>query len=60
MLNKEYNASRSKSTPPIQVQALSKSFGKQRVLKEINLEVEHGEKVLSSGAAALAKVFCSS
>jgi phospholipid/cholesterol/gamma-HCH transport system ATP-binding protein len=55
MLNKEYNASRSKSTPPIQVQALSKSFGKQRVLKEINLEVEHGETVSVLGRSGTGK-----
>jgi phospholipid/cholesterol/gamma-HCH transport system ATP-binding protein len=45
MLNKEYKASSSTNTPPIQVESLSKSFGKQTVLKGINLEVAQGETI---------------
>jgi ABC-type transporter Mla maintaining outer membrane lipid asymmetry ATPase subunit MlaF len=55
MLNKEYKASGSTNTPPIQVQSLSKSFGKQTVLKGINLEVAQGETISVLGRSGTGK-----
>jgi phospholipid/cholesterol/gamma-HCH transport system ATP-binding protein len=55
MLTKESNVSRSKNTPPIQVRSLSKSFGKQTVLKEINLEVRQGETISVLGRSGTGK-----
>ena len=43
--NEEANKSSEKETLPVQVRSLSKSFGKQTVLKGINLKVEQGETI---------------
>jgi len=55
MLSKESKPTSSKNTPPIQVQSLSKSFGKQTVLKGINLQVAQGETVSVLGRSGTGK-----
>src|SRR6266481_6582113 len=55
MLNTEANAKPKKDTPPVQVESLSKSFGKQTVLKGINLEVAEGETLSVLGRSGTGK-----
>src|ERR1700746_581642 len=43
MPSKDAEANSKKTTPPVLVEGLSKSFGKQAVLQEISLEVGRGE-----------------
>jgi phospholipid/cholesterol/gamma-HCH transport system ATP-binding protein len=43
------------TTPPIQVQSLNKSFGKQTVLKGINLQVTQGETLSVLGRSGTGK-----
>jgi phospholipid/cholesterol/gamma-HCH transport system ATP-binding protein len=45
----------SKDTPPVQVKSLSKSFGKQVVLKEISLEVGQGQTLSVLGRSGTGK-----
>jgi phospholipid/cholesterol/gamma-HCH transport system ATP-binding protein len=48
-------ASGEQTAPPIQVQSLSKSFGKQAVLKGINLQVARGETLSVLGRSGTGK-----
>jgi phospholipid/cholesterol/gamma-HCH transport system ATP-binding protein len=55
MPNKDANLSAKKRIPPVQVEALSKSFGKQTVLNGISLEVEQGETLSVLGRSGTGK-----
>jgi phospholipid/cholesterol/gamma-HCH transport system ATP-binding protein len=55
MLNTDPNTNLKKNTPPVQVESLSKSFGKQTVLKGINLEVAEGETLSVLGRSGTGK-----
>jgi phospholipid/cholesterol/gamma-HCH transport system ATP-binding protein len=55
MPNKDANVSSKKGTPPVQVQSLSKSFGKQTVLNGISLEVGEGETLSVLGRSGTGK-----
>ena len=44
-----------KAAPPIQVKTLRKSFGKQKVLNGIDLEVAHGETLSVLGQSGTGK-----
>src|SRR5499425_194930 len=44
-----------KNTPPVRVESLSKSFGKQVVLKRISLEVGQGETLAVLGRSGTGK-----
>jgi ABC-type transporter Mla maintaining outer membrane lipid asymmetry ATPase subunit MlaF len=47
-----------KDAPPIQVKTLSKSFGKQKVLNGIDLEVAHGETLSVLGQSGTGETCC--
>src|SRR5712692_6686133 len=51
----EPNRSSQTKTLPVQVRSLSKSFGEQTVLKEINLEVAQGETLSVLGRSGTGK-----
>src|SRR5215471_8669339 len=55
MPSKDAEADRKKGTPPLQVKSLSKSFGKQVVLKGISLKVGHGETLSVLGRSGTGK-----
>jgi phospholipid/cholesterol/gamma-HCH transport system ATP-binding protein len=55
MPSKDAEANSKKATPPVHVEALSKSFGKQVVLKGISLEVEKGETLSVLGRSGTGK-----
>ncbi len=55
MPNEEPNRSSEIKTLPVQVRSLSKSFGEQTVLKEINLEVAQGETLSVLGRSGTGK-----
>jgi phospholipid/cholesterol/gamma-HCH transport system ATP-binding protein len=55
MSNKEPNKSSEKETRPVQVRSLSKSFGEQRVLDGINLDVAQGETLSVLGRSGTGK-----
>jgi len=55
MLSKDAKADSKKGTPPVQVESLSKSFGKQVVLKGISLEVGPGETLSVLGRSGTGK-----
>ena len=55
MAEKRPDQSNSKEKPPVQVRSLSKAFGEQTVLKEINLEVAQGETVSVLGRSGTGK-----
>jgi len=55
MPNKEENGSSKKGAPPLQVESLSKSFGKQTVLNGISLEVGQGETLSVLGRSGTGK-----
>ncbi len=55
MPSKEPKTSAEKDKPLVQVKSLSKSFGKQTVLKEINLEVAQGETLSVLGRSGTGK-----
>jgi phospholipid/cholesterol/gamma-HCH transport system ATP-binding protein len=55
MPNKDDKVSSKKGTPPVQVESLSKSFGKQTVLKGISLEVGRGETLSVLGRSGTGK-----
>jgi phospholipid/cholesterol/gamma-HCH transport system ATP-binding protein len=55
MSNKEPNKSSEKETPPVQVRSLSKSFGEQKVLNGINLDVAQGETLSVLGRSGTGK-----
>jgi phospholipid/cholesterol/gamma-HCH transport system ATP-binding protein len=55
MVNKDANTSPKESTPPVQVESLSKSFGKQMVLNGINLEVAQGKTLSVLGRSGSGK-----
>jgi len=52
---KEPNASNEKNAPAVRVSSLSKSFGKQPVLKEVSLEVARGETLSILGRSGTGK-----
>jgi len=53
--SKEINKKEDKKTAPVQVRALRKSFGKQQVLKGIDLEVSRGETLSVLGRSGTGK-----
>lgn len=55
MTNKNATTNPKKSTPPVQVESLSKSFGKQTVLNGISLEVAAGETLSVLGRSGTGK-----
>src|SRR6266700_377961 len=55
MPSKDAEADSKKGTPPVQVESLSKSFGKQVVLKGISLEVGLGETLSVLGRSGTGK-----
>jgi phospholipid/cholesterol/gamma-HCH transport system ATP-binding protein len=55
MPSKDADANSKKGTPPVQVESLSKSFGKQVVLKGISLEVGQGETLSVLGRSGTGK-----
>jgi phospholipid/cholesterol/gamma-HCH transport system ATP-binding protein len=55
MPSKDANGSSKKGTPPVQVESLSKSFGKQTVLQGISLEVGRGETLSVLGRSGTGK-----
>src|SRR5262245_64918089 len=55
MPSRNANGSSSKGVPPVQVESLSKSFGKQTVLKGISLEVGEGETLSVLGRSGTGK-----
>ena len=55
MSNKEPNESGEKETLPVQVRSLSKSFGDQKVLDGINLDVAQGETLSVLGRSGTGK-----
>jgi len=55
MPGKDAKPDSKKSTPPVQVKSLSKSFGKQVVLKDISLEVGQGETLSVLGRSGTGK-----
>jgi phospholipid/cholesterol/gamma-HCH transport system ATP-binding protein len=55
MPSKDAEADSKKGAPPVQVEALSKSFGKQVVLKGISLEVAQGETLSVLGRSGTGK-----
>jgi phospholipid/cholesterol/gamma-HCH transport system ATP-binding protein len=55
MPNEAHNKSNEKDAPPVQVRALSKSFGEQAVLNGINLEVAQGETLSVLGRSGTGK-----
>jgi phospholipid/cholesterol/gamma-HCH transport system ATP-binding protein len=55
MPSKDAEANSKKATPPVQVEALSKSFGKQTVLQGISLEVGRGETLSVLGRSGTGK-----
>jgi phospholipid/cholesterol/gamma-HCH transport system ATP-binding protein len=55
MSNKEPNKSSEKETLPVQVRSLSKSFGDQKVLDGINLDVAQGETLSVLGRSGTGK-----
>jgi phospholipid/cholesterol/gamma-HCH transport system ATP-binding protein len=55
MPNKDANLSAKKRMPPVQVESLSKSFGKQTVLNGISLEVAQGETLSVLGRSGTGK-----
>jgi phospholipid/cholesterol/gamma-HCH transport system ATP-binding protein len=55
MVNKDAGTSSKKNTPPVQVESLSKSFGKQTVLNGISLEVGQGETLSVLGRSGTGK-----
>src|ERR1700756_4597137 len=55
MPSKDAEANSKKTTPPVQVEGLSKSFGKQTVLQEISLEVARGETLSVLGRSGTGK-----
>lgn len=55
MVNKDANTNPKESTPPVQVESLSKSFGKQTVLNGINLEVAQGKTLSVLGRSGSGK-----
>lgn len=55
MPSKDAKRDSKRSTPPVQVESLSKSFGKQVVLKGISLEVEQGETLSVLGRSGTGK-----
>lgn len=55
MASKQPNTTSKKMTPPIQVESLSKSFGKQTVLNCIDLEVAQGETLSVLGRSGTGK-----
>lgn len=55
MQSKEINKKEDKKTAPVQVRALRKSFGKQQVLKGIDLEVSRGETLSVLGRSGTGK-----
>jgi len=55
MPNENPNTTSEKHTPPVRVQSLRKSFGKQTVLDGINLEVAHGETLSVLGRSGTGK-----
>ena|ERR1700756_2489718 len=55
MPSKDAEANSKKTTPPVQVEGLSKSFGKQTVLQEISLEVGRGETLSVLGRSGTGK-----
>jgi phospholipid/cholesterol/gamma-HCH transport system ATP-binding protein len=55
MPSKDAEANSKKGTPPVRVEALSKSFGTQVVLKGISLEVGRGETVSVLGRSGTGK-----
>jgi phospholipid/cholesterol/gamma-HCH transport system ATP-binding protein len=55
MPNKDADARSKKGTRPVQVESLSKSFGKQKVLNAISLEVAQGETLSVLGRSGTGK-----
>ena len=55
MRSKDAKADSKKGTPPVQVESLSKSFGKQVVLKGISLKVGQGETLSVLGRSGTGK-----
>jgi phospholipid/cholesterol/gamma-HCH transport system ATP-binding protein len=55
MASKQPSTTSEKMTPPIQVESLSKSFGKQTVLNGIDLEVAQGETLSVLGRSGTGK-----
>lgn len=55
MVHKVTTTNAKKDTPPVQVKSLSKSFGKQTVLKGISLEVGRGETLSVLGRSGTGK-----
>jgi phospholipid/cholesterol/gamma-HCH transport system ATP-binding protein len=55
MGNKNVMPGPKKNTPPVQVESLSKSFGKQTVLNGISLEIAHGETLSVLGRSGTGK-----
>ena len=55
MVNKDASTSSKKNTPPVRVESLSKSFGKQTVLNGISLEVGQGETLSVLGRSGTGK-----
>jgi phospholipid/cholesterol/gamma-HCH transport system ATP-binding protein len=55
MPSKDIEANSKKATPPVQVEGLSKSFGKQTVLQGISLEVGRGETLSVLGRSGTGK-----
>jgi phospholipid/cholesterol/gamma-HCH transport system ATP-binding protein len=55
MPSKDAEANSKKATPPVQVEGLSKSFGKQTVLQGISLEVGRGETLSVLGRSGTGK-----
>ena len=55
MVNKDASTSSKKNTPLVQVESLSKSFGKQTVLNGISLEVGQGETLSVLGRSGTGK-----
>jgi phospholipid/cholesterol/gamma-HCH transport system ATP-binding protein len=55
MPSKDAEANSKKGTPPVRVEALNKSFGKQTVLRGISLEVGRGETVSVLGRSGTGK-----
>jgi phospholipid/cholesterol/gamma-HCH transport system ATP-binding protein len=55
MPSKDAEANSKKTTPPVQVEGLSKSFGKQTVLQGISLEVGRGETLSVLGRSGTGK-----
>src|SRR5690349_18437657 len=55
MPSKDIEANSKKAAPPVQVEGLNKSFGKQTVLQGINLEVGRGETLSVLGRSGTGK-----